>query len=538
MPSDIGNPLDSHVSVGEESHKELLKWMLAHWPDEGVAGPPSGGSGGSGGTILLPNIAAPIDPRLMRDQVGLGVGGYILGARLVIPTTGTLHDLAILVTLGSAGTVDAGLYSAAATRSKLWSTGAIACPPNGVWTILGNPSMAVTEGQQLDFALTATAGPGFVGMSLNAFAETQLPAGFQMGQGALAKTGWYTPNPDGTGTTLPVSLAEVDLSNAGMILGVIGWIEPSVAPGVSVSGIVGPMGMPGPEGEAGESWMIPGPPGPTSPGTPGSPGPAGPAGVGVPGMDGEDGAEPLMIPGAAGKDGAAGTPGSPGAPGAPGPAGAPGPWGADGEDGIDFIVPGPAGVQGIQGIQGIQGNPGNAGAAGAAGAPGPWGADGEDGIDFIAPGPVGAKGDQGIQGNPGNAGAAGPAGQPGAPGFDGEEGETWMIPGPAGSKGDAGAGGGGGGKGTVTLDFGAWPGTGSAFTFVADATVGATSRGQAFWIVVNSPDHTWEEHLLSAPDIGLGVEMSVGSGLGFYAFDLSRGNQRLYGKYTVGYTWV
>jgi hypothetical protein len=476
------NPLDSHVPIRDFSQKALVEYILQWIQDhpgggtttirkagvdvgtraalnfiEGanvtitavddsgngevditIASTGGGGGGGSGGTILLPNILAPIDPRLMREQVALGVGGYIMGVRVVIPTTGTLHDLSVFVTGGSGGTVDAGLYSTAGTRSRLYHTGALACPANGVWTILADPNLSVVEGEQYDFAITFTDGPGFAGMSLAAFPGGHLPVGFEMGQAALAKVAWYAANPDGVGTTLPSTLAETDLNDSNLILGVIAHITPSASPSTAIPGGVGPPGMPGQDGEDGESWMIPGPPGAGTQGiqgNPGSPGAAGPAGAMGPwGADGEDGLD-FIVPGPAGKDGAAGTPGAAGAAGSPG---APGPWGADGEDGIDFLFPGPAGAKGDQGIQGVQGNPGTAGTVGPAGAPGPWGADGEDGVDFIMPGPVGATG---VAGSPGAPGVAGPAGPMGMQGDPGDDGDTFMIPGPAGAPGAAGAGG-------------------------------------------------------------------------------------------------
>jgi hypothetical protein len=100
---------------------------------------------------LLPGLVAPYHP------AGAGAAGILslnggAGCRVVIPRSGTLTDLACLIT-ASSGNLDAGVYdTSATTRNKLYSTGSIASPGTG-WRILGNPGLAVTAGDHLDFVV-------------------------------------------------------------------------------------------------------------------------------------------------------------------------------------------------------------------------------------------------------------------------------------------------------------------------------------------------------------------------------------------------
>jgi hypothetical protein len=76
--------------------------------------------------------------------------------RVVIPKTGTLHDLAISVATSS-GNIDVGIYdtgdASAGNRTLLWHTGSIACPGAGNWTVVGDPALSVVQGQMVDFVI-------------------------------------------------------------------------------------------------------------------------------------------------------------------------------------------------------------------------------------------------------------------------------------------------------------------------------------------------------------------------------------------------
>lgn len=78
--------------------------------------------------------------------------------RVIIPKSGILHDIAIWITTSS-GNIDIGIYddgaASAGNRTLLWHTGSIACPAAGQWSIVGDPSLAVTQGQHFDFTIAA-----------------------------------------------------------------------------------------------------------------------------------------------------------------------------------------------------------------------------------------------------------------------------------------------------------------------------------------------------------------------------------------------
>src|SRR4051812_37688642 len=102
------------------------------------------------GAPVLGNVAAALNP-LAIGGVGTNSANTVRGQRVVIQQSGTLHDLAVLVTITSGGTLDLIIYNTASPRVRLWHSGAVAVPavpsPN-VWQIIGDPAMAVVIGEQ------------------------------------------------------------------------------------------------------------------------------------------------------------------------------------------------------------------------------------------------------------------------------------------------------------------------------------------------------------------------------------------------------
>lgn len=126
--------------------------------------------------------------------------------RVVIPVTGTLHDLAVCITANS-GTIDIGIYdTAATTRNRLYHSGGVAVSGNG-WHTVADPAMAVTAGDNYDFAVLASAGT--LNLARASAVVTQqygpLPANFLPGAGGSPLLGWTVA----TGVTaLPSTLTE------------------------------------------------------------------------------------------------------------------------------------------------------------------------------------------------------------------------------------------------------------------------------------------------------------------------------------------
>lgn len=87
---------------------------------------------------------------------GTGLGAFTTanraqGHRVIVPKTGTLNELSIYVGTSS-GNVEAGILdTSATTRNQLWTTGSVACPAANGWRKMGDPGIAVVEGDHLDF---------------------------------------------------------------------------------------------------------------------------------------------------------------------------------------------------------------------------------------------------------------------------------------------------------------------------------------------------------------------------------------------------
>jgi hypothetical protein len=142
------------------------------------------------------------------------VVGTIYASRVVIPQNGTLHDLSVFIGTSS-GNLRLGIYDTgtalAANRTLLFDSGSVASAAN--WKSV-DPGLAVTAGQQLDFAVIADNTTITFGRCANlAAAQFQLPTGYLAGGGDLPKVGWT----DATGsfTAFPTPLAEASSTAGG-----------------------------------------------------------------------------------------------------------------------------------------------------------------------------------------------------------------------------------------------------------------------------------------------------------------------------------
>lgn len=184
--------------------------------------PASSRSTASAEYLFLPGVVAPAPPTALITTLNPGAGDP-LGMRVVCPASGTLVDLAILVTVES-GNVDVGVYDTAATRAQLFATGSIACPAVG-WQIVGDPNIAVDAGEQLDFVFLPLGATGTFGAHASQVGATQgaLPAGY-LGQVAAAPKIMWRQVGAALGA-LPATFAEGDLSASQFSVTVIGRIE-------------------------------------------------------------------------------------------------------------------------------------------------------------------------------------------------------------------------------------------------------------------------------------------------------------------------
>jgi hypothetical protein len=141
---------------------------------------------------LLGNVIAPVHPHLIAASTSL-TANDARGMRMVMPRSGTLKDFAIWIATTS-GNVDVGIYdTVSGTAGKLWSSTSTACGTVNTWQVVGDPNLAVTRGQHVDFVIgcdNATAAFGRVPPPVNPLL-IQLPTNFMPSpQGALPKFAW------------------------------------------------------------------------------------------------------------------------------------------------------------------------------------------------------------------------------------------------------------------------------------------------------------------------------------------------------------
>lgn len=140
----------------------------------------------SGDKAFAPQIPGLVFPVGLGTPIPSGVGALqatrMYFARCVIPFDGTLHDVALFISVTS-GNIIASVYDVAATtRTRLWDSGSVAVGTAGAYQIIGDPALAVTQGQQIDIAIMIDNATASVARSAaGAAAMTILPTNFVPG---------------------------------------------------------------------------------------------------------------------------------------------------------------------------------------------------------------------------------------------------------------------------------------------------------------------------------------------------------------------
>lgn len=143
----------------------------------------------------------------------------VIGNRCIIPKTGTLSSIAVLIHT-SAGNIDVGVYDdTATTRNRLYSSGSTASPGTG-WRTIGTPALAVTAGQSIDLVVVGDNAGLRLFRSVYAGTVT-LPTGFfPVSGGAAPIMGWTKA----AGFPIAATQTEAGMTSSGQFLGLIAQI--------------------------------------------------------------------------------------------------------------------------------------------------------------------------------------------------------------------------------------------------------------------------------------------------------------------------
>jgi len=132
-------------------------------------------------------------PRINTTQA-IGTAFRAFFQRVIIPKTGTLHDLAIFNGSTVAGNHNVAVYdtgdASAGHYTPLWSSGSVAATGTNSWQVVGDPALSVTAGQQLllSFMNDSTTTTFGIGSAYSLSAAAQLPTNFiPTAGGALPK---------------------------------------------------------------------------------------------------------------------------------------------------------------------------------------------------------------------------------------------------------------------------------------------------------------------------------------------------------------
>lgn len=92
-----------------------------------------------------------------------------------------------------------------------------------------------------------------------------------------------------------------------------------------------------------------------------------------------------------------------------------------------------------------------------------------------------------------------------------------------------------GAQGTVTLDFGAFPGASDVTVAVTgQAAILAGSLVEAWVFPAATTDHSADEHLVETLDVYAG---NIVAGTGFTVYGISEGSGLIYGKWNIAWVW-
>lgn len=180
----------------------------------GAVGPtgPTGPSGISA-PDRMPSLVSAVPPQLF--TLVQANTATLVGCRVTVPKSGVLHDISTILS-AVAGNVRVGIYdtgdAVVGTRTLLYDSGSVAVAVASVWQVIGDPALAVTAGQQLDFAVvTDIAQVGCTASNANSY---QLPASFWPAAGGVAPVlAWYKALAFGA---LPTPLATAGLTAVGL----------------------------------------------------------------------------------------------------------------------------------------------------------------------------------------------------------------------------------------------------------------------------------------------------------------------------------
>lgn len=167
------------------------------------------------------DVIAPYPPWSITSTNALSTAGTIYACRVLIPEDGTLHDL--MAHHGTAsGNHRLGIYdtgdAASGSRTSLYDSGSVALSGSNVWQVAGDPDLAVTAGQELDFVLMADNTTATFGrVSSAASSQFQLPAGYgTVLGGASPKYAWAYAV--GAYAAFPATITEANCSTSSGVI--------------------------------------------------------------------------------------------------------------------------------------------------------------------------------------------------------------------------------------------------------------------------------------------------------------------------------
>lgn len=181
-------------------------------------------------TAIVPvtnGVVTAIADTAMIGGTGHAGTNTVHGSRIIVPYTGHLRSLAILVGTASGNAIpivyDTG-NTTTGSRTALWTGSPIALAGTNIYQILGDPDLVVTAGQQVDLAFILDNNTATVGQTTTAqIGALQYPTGYNVVPGgASPKRAWTFVNGN---FSAPSVITEANCTIATIFQAVLGYIS-------------------------------------------------------------------------------------------------------------------------------------------------------------------------------------------------------------------------------------------------------------------------------------------------------------------------
>ena len=169
------------ISITNTNTEIVLRHINGTYSDSATTAAVSAATAFSLGLVLPIASGGP----KITTTTAIGTAFKAVLVRVVIPKTGTLHDVSVYNGTTVSGNHNVAVYdtgnASAGSYTPLWSSGSVAASGTSAWQVVGDPALSVTAGQQLMLAFMNDGTTSTIGFDASGYVSgtaAQLPTNF------------------------------------------------------------------------------------------------------------------------------------------------------------------------------------------------------------------------------------------------------------------------------------------------------------------------------------------------------------------------